>query len=84
MLHATFAGPASEGVGDEGDRRDEAAVIGLAPMGGAAIAEEAVRIGIGAQARIRDLADAGPLEPGDDVGGRSNRLCVARSGLAAK
>src|SRR5687768_1826441 len=43
----------------QGDQRDLAAVGGLAAMGGAAIAEEAVGVGIGVEPDGLDPADAG-------------------------
>ena len=44
------------------------AVVRLAAMRGAAIAVEAVRIGIGVEAERFDLADAGRRQPGDNEG----------------
>src|SRR5215204_722362 len=58
----------SPGSGSEGDGRDQAAVIRLAPVGGAAVAEEAVRIRIGAEPEIREGADAGRFHAGPDQG----------------
>src|ERR1700739_2589968 len=46
---------------------DVAAVIGFRPMGAAAIAEEAGRVGVGAVAEVFDPSDAGCLEPRQDV-----------------
>src|SRR5260370_18072614 len=45
------------------------AVVGLAAMGGAAVAEKSSGIGIGTQSEILDLNDPGPLEPGRDIAG---------------
>src|SRR5215469_6025947 len=49
------------------DGIDVPAVIRLGAMDGAAVAEKAVRIGIGAQAEIFDMADAGAGEARGDI-----------------
>src|SRR5881227_649766 len=44
-------------------------VVGLAAVNRAAIAEEGLRLGVGAVAEVLDPPDAGPSEPGRDVAG---------------
>src|SRR5215813_11720016 len=45
-------------------------VVGLGAMGGAAVAEEPRRIGIGAVPEVLDPADAGGGEAGGDIAGK--------------
>src|SRR5688572_10163613 len=52
----------------QGDQRDLPAISGLAAMGGAAIAEEAVGIGIGVEPERFGPADAGRGEARGDIG----------------
>src|SRR5882757_6306871 len=54
----------------ERDRVDVASVIGLAPMGRAPVAEEALRIRIGAAGHILDGSDAGAGQARRDVAGQ--------------
>ncbi len=61
------------------DRIDVAAVIGFAAVGGAAEAEKLRRIGVGAQAEILDMADAGPRQARRHIAGKiEQRMAVAR------
>src|SRR5690242_1714055 len=55
---------------DEGDSRDQAAIIRLAAMGGAAVTEEPLLVRIGAQAQIRELSDARIFQAHADEGGQ--------------
>src|ERR671920_149472 len=54
----------------ERDGVDVPAIIALAELGRAAIAEEALRFREGVEAKILDLADAGTREPRPDVAGQ--------------
>ena len=47
-----------------------AAIVGLGPMGGAAIGVELRRVGIGAMAEILDLSDLRVPQPVDDIAGK--------------
>src|ERR1700688_2012519 len=70
------AGLASAG---QGDRIHMAAVIGFGAVGGAAEAEEPLRIGIGAKPDILDVADARPGQPRADIAGEiEHGVAVAR------
>src|SRR5207245_3275658 len=51
------------------DRADVAAVVGLAAMGCAAIAEEIFRFRVGAAPEVLDPADLRAFEPGEDMAG---------------
>src|ERR1700733_839730 len=54
-------------LGRQSDGVYVAAVIDFGAMRGAAVAEKSVGVGIGAQAKIFDLADTGPLQPRRDI-----------------
>src|SRR5262249_25114712 len=54
----------------ERDGVDMPPVVGLGAMGGAAVAEEPRRIGIGAVPEVLDPADAGRGEAGGDIAGK--------------
>ena len=68
----------------EGDDRDLAPVIGLAAMGGAAVAEEALFVAIGAEAEMRDLAAAGQMRAlswqAADAAGNRQGLTISEFG----
>src|ERR1700727_1015300 len=49
------------------DGIDVPAIIRLGAVGGAAVAEKALRVGIGAQAEILDMANAGARETKRDI-----------------
>jgi hypothetical protein len=51
------------------DGVDVAAIIPFAAVGGATEAEEARRVGIGAQIKVLDVPDSGSLEAGGNVTG---------------
>ena len=52
------------------DGVEVAAVVGLAAVDGAAIAEKSLRLGVGAAAKVVDAADAGPCQPRRHVAGK--------------
>src|SRR4051794_40215898 len=57
-------------------------VVGLAAMDRTAIAEEGLRLGVGAASEGVDAADAGPCEPCRDVAGQiEQRVPCSRSAL---
>src|SRR3954453_24134763 len=69
--------------GREGDRRDQPAVIRVAAVGGAAVAEEVVLVRVGAEAKIGDFADAGRREPRAYVAGQVEHR-TAGAGVGAE
>src|SRR4029450_8355428 len=57
-------------------------VVGLAAMDRAAIAEEGLRLGVGAASERAGAADAGPCEPCRDVAGQvEQRVACSRRAL---
>jgi hypothetical protein len=57
-----------EPLGRAGDRGNEPAVVRLAAVGRAPVAEEALLVRIGAERKIGELADAGCGQPRADEG----------------
>src|SRR5918995_1501300 len=73
--------PLQSGSGDEHRRRerdggDQPAVIGLAAMGRAAVAEELVLVGIGAEPEIGEFADPRRLQASADEAGQVEHRVV--------